>query len=221
MHNSDIETRARQSRGISSEAMYRIVTKALDARGVAGRLLIDVGSGAGNLWAFLQHRFESYLGVDAVRYEGFPSGAQFVQVDLDNGRIPLPDECGDVVVAVETIEHLENPRAFVHELVRLAKPRGWVVVTTPNQLSFLSLLTLVMKKRFSAFQDVDYPAHRTALLEIDLRRIAAECGLTDVAIEYCEQGRLVLTPWHYPKFLSQLFPRALSDNLLMIGKKSA
>ena len=105
--------------------------------------------------------------------------------------------------------------------MRLARPGGWVLVTTPNQLSFLSLLTLVMKKRFSAFQDVDYPAHRTALLEIDLRRIAVECGLTHLAIEYSEQGRFVLTRWHYPKFLSQLLPRLLSDNLLLIGKKSA
>ncbi len=87
----------------------------------------------------------------------------------------MPDEAADVVAAVETIEHLENPRAFVRELVRLVKPDGWVIVTTPNQLSLLSLITLLIKHRFSAFQDVHYPAHLTALLEVDLKRIAAEC----------------------------------------------
>lgn len=218
---SDVETRARQSQGISDDAIYRLVAKVLDVREAGGRLLIDVGCGVGNLWPFLQHRFESYLGVDAVAYRSLPSGGQFVQVDLDRGRIPLPGETGDVVAAVETIEHLENPRALVRELVRLAKPGGWVLVTTPNQLSFLSLLTLAIKNRFAAFQDVHYPAHLTALLEIDLRRIAAECGLTHVAIEHSEQGRIVLTPWHYPRLLSRLFSRAFSDNLLMIGKKSA
>ena len=54
---------------------------------------------------------------------------------------------------METIEHLENPRAFVRKLVRLAKPGGWVVVTTPNQRSLLSLLTLMTKGKFSHFQD--------------------------------------------------------------------
>jgi len=103
--------------------------------------------------------------------------------------------------------------------VRLSKPGGWVIVTTPNLLSLLSLLTLVVRHRFAAFQDVDYPAHRTALLEVDLRRIAAECDLTDVGIMYSHEGRVPLTRWHYPKFLAKLFPRALSDNLLLIGRK--
>jgi 2-polyprenyl-3-methyl-5-hydroxy-6-metoxy-1,4-benzoquinol methylase len=221
MQNPDVETRARQSQGISSEAIYRMVAKALEEREAGGKLLIDVGCGAGNLWFFLQHRFESYSGVDAAVYEGFPSDAHFVQVDLDNAPIPFPNEIGDVVTAIETIEHLENPRRLVRELTRLARPGGWIVVTTPNQLSLLSLLTLLIKKRFSAFQDVHYPTHRTALLEVDLCRIAAECGLKDVVIGYSEQGRLVLTPWHYPTFLSKLFPRALSDNVFMIGKKTS
>jgi len=81
-----------------------------------------------------------------------------------SGGIPLTDSSADVVSAIEVIEHLENPRAFMWKLVRLTKPEGWVIVTTPNQLS---LLTLFVKHRFLAFQDVDYPAHLTALLEID------------------------------------------------------
>jgi hypothetical protein len=101
----------------------------------------------------------------------------------------------------------------------LTKPGGWVIVTTPNQLSFLSLLTLVVKHQFQAFQAADYPAHLTALLEIDLKRIANECGLSEVAIEYSKQGRVMLTDWSYPALLANLFPRGLSDNLLMIGRK--
>jgi hypothetical protein len=126
-----------------------------------------------------------------------------------------------VAAAVEVIEHLENPRAFVRELTRIVRPGGWVVITTPNQLSALSLLTLALKGRFSAFQDRDYPAHRTALLEIDLRRIAAECGLEDVAVAYSLWGRAPLTAWHYPLAVAALMPRTLSDNLAIIGRRCA
>jgi len=94
------------------------------------------------------------------------------------------------------------------------------VISTPNQLSLLSLLTLLTKKQFNAFQDVHYPAHLTALLEVDLRRIASECGLTDVAVMHSHEGRLALTPWRYPAFLARVFPRLLSDNALLVGRKS-
>lgn len=215
----DVETRARQSLGISHAAIYRMVAGVLKRRKKGGGVLIDVGCGWGQLRPYLGELFDSYIGLDAVRYHDYPADAEFHLVDLDRGRVPLPDAFADVVAAVETIEHLENPRSFVRELVRLTKPGGLVIVTTPNQLSLLSLLTLIVKKRFAAFQDVHYPAHLTALLEVDLKRIAAECGLSDVQITYSMQGRLVLTPWHYPRFFSRLFPRALSDNFLLAGVK--
>lgn len=219
MSQSLVEERARLSLGISDAAIYAMVARALQGRYAGGGMIVDVGCGAGNLWPFVHERFTRYVGVDVLRYEGFPPDAEFTQVDLETGRAPVPDHSADVVAAVETIEHLENPRAFMRELVRLAKPGGWVVVTTPNQLSLLSLLTLLVKRQFQAFQAADYPAHLTALLEIDLRRIANECGLLDVQFEYSYQGRVVLTARHYPQSLARLFPRALSDNLLMIGRK--
>jgi hypothetical protein len=103
--------------------------------------------------------------------------------------------------------------------VRLARPGGWVVVTTPNQLSLLSKLTLLLKNQLNAFQDGSYPAHITALLEIDLRRMAAECHLADVRTAFSLRGRVPGTPWHYPAWASRLLPRALSDNVLVLGRK--
>jgi 2-polyprenyl-3-methyl-5-hydroxy-6-metoxy-1,4-benzoquinol methylase len=215
-----LEARARQSRGSSEDAIYRLVSRVLEERQATG-VLLDIGCGVGRLWPFVRDRFDDYVGVDAVRYEDFPVGTTFVEADLDSGITSLPDASADVVAAAEVIEHLENPRAFMRELVRLARPGGWVVVTTPNQLSFLSLLTLVVKHRFAAFQDVHYPAHLSALLEIDLLRMASECRLREVSVAYSHSGRLVLTPWHYPHFLNRRFPRALSDNLLLIGRKAS
>jgi 2-polyprenyl-3-methyl-5-hydroxy-6-metoxy-1,4-benzoquinol methylase len=215
----EVEARARQSQGTSDTPIYQMVVRALQQRDQGGGVLVDVGCGTGQLWRHVGEHYTRYVGVDAACYEDLPAEVEFHRVDLNADDIPLPDECADVVVSVETIEHLENPRAFMREMVRLAKPGGWIVVTTPNQLSLLSLLTLTLKQRFSAFQDVHYPAHLTALLEIDLRRIAGECGLRNVQIKYSLQGRLVLTPWHYPGAMARLFPRALSDNLLLIGMK--
>ncbi len=219
--DESVQTRAHLSAGASDGPIYEMVRRVLAERRPAGGTLLDVGCGHGRLWPAVQALVHRYVGCDAVRYDGFPAEGEFLAIDLDSGRVPLPDGCAEVTVAVETIEHLENPRAFFRELTRLTAPGGLVLVTTPNQLSLLSKLTLLVKNQFNAFQDACYPAHLTALLEIDLRRMAAECGLTDVAVAYSRRGRIPGVPWHYPSWLSRLGPRAFSDNVLVVGKKNA
>lgn len=215
----EIESRARQSRGISNSAIYSMVAGAIGGNGAQGQLLLDVGCGTGSLKQAVDGLCARYLGVDVVRYDALPGDTAFVQFDLESGKVPLPDGVADIVTAVETIEHVENPRALVRELARLVKPGGAIVITTPNQQSLLSLLTLVVKGTFSAFQDVHYPAHLSALLSIDLLRIAKENRLLDSQIHYSHQGRLAFTPFHYPAFLSQAFPRWCSDNVLLFARK--
>lgn len=211
------ETRARQSLGASEAIIYDTVASLLAEREVSGAVA-DVGCGTGNLARVLARDIGRIIGVDLVRYERLPPAIEFRPCDLDRDPLPLADGEVDAAVAVETIEHLENPRAFVRELVRVVRPGGWIVLTTPNQLSVLSLLTLLLKRRFAAFQDGAYPAHRTALLEVDLRRIAAECALESVDVRYTCSGRVPLTPFHYPRPLSRAWPRGLSDNVALVGR---
>jgi 2-polyprenyl-3-methyl-5-hydroxy-6-metoxy-1,4-benzoquinol methylase len=215
---ADVQARAALSLGRGHDAIHATVARLLAARR-AGGTLADIGCGTGDLWRQASPLFARCIGVDAVRYPELPDTIGFRAADLDRGALPLDDESVDVAAAVEVIEHLENPRAFCRELARITRPGGWVVVTTPNQLSLLSMATLAVKGRFAAFQDREYPAHRTALLSVDLMRIAAECGLGEVAIEYTRWGRVPLTAWHYPDRIAALWPRGLSDNLVMVGRR--
>jgi 2-polyprenyl-3-methyl-5-hydroxy-6-metoxy-1,4-benzoquinol methylase len=216
----DVEKRALESEGGSSDPVYQMVARTLKKLHPQTDVFVDVGCGSGRLWSFVQENTNRYIGVDVVRYDNLPAEIEFFPFNLDAGKVPLSDGYADVVCAVETIEHLENPRAFVRELVRLAKPGGLVMVTTPNQLSLLSKLTLILKNQFNAFQEAPglYPAHITALLEIDLIRIFTECGLTDIQVEYTNSGRMPFTPWHWPNSLG-FRGQAFSDNVLCIGKK--
>ncbi len=213
----DLERRARQSLGASHDAIYATVDKVLARRSATG-VIADVGCGGGRLWERLRGRFARCIGIDAVRYEELASDIDFITADLD-APIPLPADAVDVAVAIETIEHLENPRAFVREMTRITRPGGFLVITTPNQLSALSLLTLATRQQFSAFQENSYPAHRTALLEVDLRRIAAERGLEAVEILYTAHGRVPLSSRHYPGAVARRFPRLLSDNVVLCARK--
>jgi 2-polyprenyl-3-methyl-5-hydroxy-6-metoxy-1,4-benzoquinol methylase len=216
---TDVEARARLSLGTSADPIYRTVAALLAERETKG-VLVDVGCGTGNLRRAVGGRFARYVGADVVRYDEFPAEGEFHTIDAATGRIPLADGVADVVAAVETIEHVENPRAFARELTRVCRPGHWVVLTTPNQLSLLSKLTLVLRHEFNQFRASSYPAHLTALLEVDLRRIASECRWTEVTIRYTGDGRLPGSSRHYPGWMSQLFPRALSDNVALIARTS-
>lgn len=213
-----VEARARLSLGSSHPRIYRLVAETLAALG-SGGVLADIGCGSGGLWPLVRDRFTRCVGVDAVRYDGCPADIEFRALDLESGRLPLDDASVDAAVAVEVIEHVENPRALVREMARVVRPGGVVLLTTPNQLSLLSLLTLVVKGSFAAFQARDYPAHLTALLEIDLRRIFEETALGDARIAYTRFGRVPLTAWHYPEAIAGLAPRRLSDNVLIAGRR--
>jgi 2-polyprenyl-3-methyl-5-hydroxy-6-metoxy-1,4-benzoquinol methylase len=196
-----------------------MVVKVLQQNAVSGGVFADIGCGQGNLYNFIKDKCDRYIGVDVVKYEHFPEILEFRTVNLDSGKVDLPDNFADVVCSVETIEHLENPRAFVRELVRLVKPNGLVMVTTPNQLSLLSKLTLILKNQFNAFQEAPglYPAHITALLEIDLIRIFTECGLNNIKIAYSNCGRTPFTAKNWHNSFSGL---SFSDNLICVGQKS-
>lgn len=214
--------RALISRGQSSAPIYDLVSAALAHPNLVRGTCVDVGCGTGDLARVLSSSFARYI--DIVRHVGFPDDLPFVDVDLDRSCVGLDDGLADVVLCVETIEHLENPRALARELSRLAKPGGFVIITTPNQLSVHSKLGLVLRNEFPHFQEAPgmYPAHISALLEVDLLRILREVDLDDIEALYSGSGRVPFTSLEWPRLLKArrgFRARAFSDNVLVRGRK--
>jgi SAM-dependent methyltransferase len=223
----DPHDRARASGGASNAAaLYDAVRRVIALRHARRGVLVDIGCGCGRLHAAMEGDFQRYIGVDILQYDGYPAGpnVDFCRIDLDSARIDLPDGYADVVCSLETIEHVENERALMRELVRLAKPGGLIVVTTPNQVSILSKLCFVLKNEFVHFQERPglYPSHLSALLPIDLLRLARENGLVEAEVSYSGDGRLPLIARHWPRWLaarSGWRGRAFSDNVLLSARR--
>lgn len=105
--------------------------------------VIDVGCGDGEHSYFCARQGAEVLFVDmdaaklsAAEKKIRASPAHAYRAILsDCNPIPLPDATGDVIICTEVLEHVADPRQFVEELVRVAKPGAHLVVTVPDARS--------------------------------------------------------------------------------------
>lgn len=65
--------------------------------------------------------------------------ARYPRVEMRHGNLaelPLPDAAVDVVVNFQVIEHLWDQAQFVGECLRVLRPGGLLLMSTPNRITF-------------------------------------------------------------------------------------
>jgi SAM-dependent methyltransferase len=99
------------------------------------RRVLDVGCGVGMYTqAFLRHT-PRVFGVEIERERALEARGRAAGVIQASGRrLPFPDAAFDVVFSHEVLEHVDDDRACVKEMVRVARPGGRLVVFVPNRL---------------------------------------------------------------------------------------
>lgn len=213
---------AQASGGTSSDVIYDRIVEIIQEYALRGRAL-DYGAGIGNLtrrlWAL--DRFQYLAAADILpRPKNLPSPITWYCSDLNHGDV-VPAASFDAVIAAEVIEHLENPREVAREWYRILKPGGRLVLSTPNNESIRSLIALLIRGHYVAFDDHCYPAHITALLRKDLVRILSEAGFSDVRFQFTNFGGLPKLPvvtWQRVSF-GLLKGCRFSDNVIATAAK--
>lgn len=218
--NEVLTPAVQQSLGISHHSIYQTVLGVLKKYASDSGQLLDFGAGQGDFLKEMVSSGTKYMchGVDLM-YSNVPGVNWYVQ-DL-NKKLQFKDGQFDVITCIEVIEHLENPRQIIRDLARVLKPEGVLIVTTPNNESWRSILSYIFRGHFVSFTDTSYPAHITALNQTDLYRIFQECGLKRMDVFYTNQGMVPAFAKYTWQKVSWGWLKGLrfSDNIVVVAQK--
>lgn len=144
------------------------------------------------LHQFLVDRAGRVVGVDILpeavarmNREGYEALSANVE-ELDLG------ETFDVVMAGDILEHLDNPGQFFDHAARHLAPGGVLLVTTPNPITYVRLLRVLMKGQAGANKQ-----HTCWFTAKVLRQLAQRHGLCVADESYVNNTRLSY-PWFKP-----------------------
>jgi SAM-dependent methyltransferase len=99
----------------------------------AGGRALDVGCGVGQVVGRLKAAGFDAFGVDVSEPNIERARKISPNCQLYDGKtLPFPDQHFDSVGALNVLEHVEQPEAFLRELVRVTRVGGRLVISSPN-----------------------------------------------------------------------------------------
>lgn len=104
---------------------------------VAGQRVLDVGCGVGMYTAAFLCETCNVFGVEIEYERAMEARGRATGVALAPGEhLPFADATFDLIFSHEVLEHVEDDRACVAEMVRVTKHGGRLVVFVPNRFYF-------------------------------------------------------------------------------------
>lgn len=105
----------------------------------AGRDVLEAGSGEGYGADMIAAVARRVVGVDYDDSAVAHVRARYPRVEMIQGNLaalPLEDASVDVVVNFQVIEHLWDQAQFLRECLRVLRPGGELLISTPNRITF-------------------------------------------------------------------------------------
>jgi 2-polyprenyl-3-methyl-5-hydroxy-6-metoxy-1,4-benzoquinol methylase len=94
-----------------------------------GSKVIDVGAGSGQYLPFFTHC--DYRAHDFGQVPETIGKYTTLDYESDIIEIPVPDNSFDVVLCTEVLEHVADPIKAIHEMARILRPGGRMLLTAP------------------------------------------------------------------------------------------
>jgi len=144
-------------------------------RPLQGKTALDVGCGAGLLTEPLARLGAKVAAIDAapelIEVAKAHAAGAGLAIDYHATAVEDLDGTFDLVTAMEVVEHVADPRAFLASLAARLAPGGLLILSTPNRTAWSRLLTITLAEGFGQipkgthhYEDFITPAEMTAML---------------------------------------------------------
>jgi len=150
---------------------HRLLLPHVEQR-VPGAEVLEIGCGRGDyafqLWRRGPRRLVSadFSPVAVQKASDFlvSQGATDVETRVEDiTRMSFADCSFDVVICCETIEHVSNPKRAVHEMARVLRPSGSLLLSTPNYLSLHGAYRGYLRLRGRRYAELGQPINNLVM----------------------------------------------------------
>lgn len=196
----------------TNDKAFLLIQPILDSHGS----ILDVGAGEG----FFSKKMGDYLmskgqkpSDSLAACDLFPELFRYRDITCDqvsvDGRLPYDDDTFDAACSLEVIEHLEDQFLFTRELLRILKPGGTAIISTPNVLNINSRLrtlhsgfaVLFDPLLLSSSDPVHTSGHINPVSYYYLAYMLFRAGFADVSVEFdrlknSSRGLLIFAGWY-------------------------
>ena len=160
-----------------------------------GSRVLDLGCGSGELLAYLQRTREcSGYGIelaDANLPAAMRHGIDVIQLNLEDGLALFEDASFDVVLQLDTLQHLRNTERMLRETARVGRIG---IVSFPNFAHWPNRLRVV-GGRMPVTKALPYQWYDTPNIRVgtyaDFEVLARKCGLAVTDSFGLQDGRVV------------------------------
>jgi len=230
--------RSRQERYIrdSMERIQVVLRQLEDLRTHDVRRILELGANPYAMTLLIRRRFGDAFDLLLANYFGEStretSAVQVVEADgeriefpyqhfnVERDRFPYPDSSLDCVLFCEILEHLlENPDHVAREIERVLRPRGFVVVSTPNATRLPNLFFLAQGRSIWEWYSDNgpYGRHNREFALVEVQDLLKRNGFE---IDRSEVRNLQRLARRYT-WLQWLRPTVWNEHLFVVGRKSS
>lgn len=134
---------------IEAEGLDRLIPKLFELfpSNMSQCAVLDVGCGPGIIASSVKRHFGAeVIGVDCdstFLEQTKARGINAYRCNLETDNLPFSDATFDCVLMIEVLEHLAKPENCLKEITRVIKPKGVLMLSTPNLAALPNRIAII------------------------------------------------------------------------------